>query len=431
MKFLLLAASLFAALPAHAGALPLREQARITDELVAERLDTLLPPLMQRTGIDMWLVVSREYNEDPVLKTMLPAEWLSARRRTILVFARDPQTGKVDKLAIARYNVGSAIRSAWDTQRFPDQWDALAELVRTRRPAKIGIDTSTDFGHADGLDHTDYVELMQKLPAEYRARVVSAEPLAVGWLETRSAREMQLYPYLVQQTHKLIDEGFSAAVVTPGVTTTRDVEWWFRQQIRERGFDTWFHPTVSIQRADAQATGETILPGDLLHVDIGITYLRLNTDVQQHAYVLKPGETAAPAGLVQAFGNANRLQDILTGQFAAQRSGNQILAAALAQARKEGIAPTIYTHPLGLHGHAAGPTIGMWDKQGGVPGSGDAQMHYATAYSIELSAESAVPEWRRNVRMMLEEDGYFDEAGFRYIGGRQRKLHLIPRQSAD
>jgi hypothetical protein len=293
MKFLLLAASLFAALPAHAGALPLREQARITDELVAERLDTLLPPLMQRTGIDMWLVVSREYNEDPVLKTMLPAEWLSARRRTILVFARDPHTGKVDKLAIARYNVGSAIRSAWDTQRFPDQWDALAELVRTRRPAKIGIDTSTDFGHADGLDHTDYVELMQKLPAEYRARVVSAEPLAVGWLETRSAREMQLYPYLVQQTHKLIDEGFSAAVVTPGVTTTRDVEWWFRQQIRERGFDTWFHPTVSIQRADAQATGETILPGDLLHVDIGITYLRLNTDVQQHAYVLKPGETAA------------------------------------------------------------------------------------------------------------------------------------------
>lgn len=431
MKPLLLAALLFAAVPAHAGALPLREQARVTDEIVAERLDTLLPPLMQRTGIDMWIVVSREYNEDPVLKTMLPAEWLSARRRTILVFSRDAQSGKVDKLAIARYDVGSAIKGAWDMQRFPDQWDALADLIRTRKPAKIGIDTSLHFGHADGLDHTGYAELMRTLPADYRARVVSAEPLAVGWLETRTAREMQIYPMLVQETHKLIAEGFSESVITPGVTTTADVQWWFRQQIRERGFDTWFHPSVSIQRADARAAGDVIRPGDLLHVDIGITYLRLNTDVQQHAYVLKPGETAAPAGLTAAFAKANRLQDILTGQFAAQRTGNQILAAALAQAKKEGIAATIYSHPIGLHGHAAGPAIGRWDLQNGVPGIGDVAMHHGTAYSIELSAESAAPEWSRNVRIMLEEDGYFDEAGFRYISGRQRKPLLIPRQAGD
>ena len=442
MKKLLLAALLSTATLAHAGALPLREQARVVDELVAERLDALLPPLMQQTGIDMWIVMSREYNEDPVLKTMLPAEWLSARRRTILVFARDPQSGKVDKLAIARYNVGSAIKAAWDMQRFPEQWDALADLVRSRKPGRIGINTSAHFAHADGLDHTDYLELMRHLPAEYQGKVVSADKLAVGWLETRTAREMQIYPQLVNATHKIIAEGFSEQVITPGLTTTEDVEWWFRQKIRDSGYDTWFHPTVSIQRGDAQAFNHArsfsarpgdsvILPGDLLHVDIGITYLRLNTDVQQHAYVLKPGERAAPAGLVAAFAAANRLQDVLTGQFRAQRTGNQILSAALAQAKQEGIAATIYTHPIGLHGHAAGPAIGMWDMQGGVPGSGDASLHFGTAYSIELNAESPVPEWNRKVRVMLEEDGYFDEAGFRYIDGRQRQLHLIPRQPAQ
>lgn len=438
MKKLLLAALLSAASLAHAGALPLREQARVIDELTAERFDTLLPGLMQQSGIDMWIVVSREYNEDPVLKTMLPAEWMSARRRTILVFARDAASGKVDKLAIARYGVGSSIKAAWDMARFPNQWDALADLIKSRKPGKIGINTSTHFAHADGLDHTEYTELVQKLPAEYQGRLVSAEKLAVGWLETRTAREMQIYPQLVNETHKIIAQGFSEQVITPGLTSTADVEWWFRQKIRDLGYDTWFHPTVSIQRADPQQfdhlasfsnrpKNNIIQPGDLLHVDIGITYLRLNTDVQQHAYVLKPGEIAAPAGLLAAFAKGNRLQDILTGQFRAGRSGNEMLAAALAQAKQEGIAAVIYSHPIGYHGHAAGPAIGMWDMQGGVPGSGDAILHPATAYSIELNAESNVPEWKKPVRIMLEEDGYFGADGFRYISGRQQAPHLIPR----
>lgn len=438
MKKLLLAALLSAASLVHAGALPLREQARVIDELTAERFDTLLPGLMQQSGIDMWIIVSREYNEDPVLKTMLPAEWMSARRRTILMFVRDAASGKVDKLAIARYGVGTSIKAAWDMARHPNQWDALADLVRTRKPAKIGINTSTDFAHADGLDHTEYTELLQKLPTEYKNKVVSAEKLAVGWLETRTAREMQIYPQLVNETHKIIAQGFSEQVITPGLTSTEDVEWWFRQKIRDLGYDTWFHPTVSIQRADAQAFDHLasfsdrpktniIQAGDLLHVDIGITYLRLNTDVQQHAYVLQPGETAAPAGLLAAFAKANRLQDILTGQFRTGRSGNAILAAALAQAKQEGIAPVIYSHPIGYHGHAAGPAIGMWDMQGGVPGSGDAALHPATAYSIELNAESTVPEWKKPVRIMLEEDCYYGADGFRYISGRQRTPHLIPR----
>jgi Xaa-Pro aminopeptidase len=428
MKKFLLALWLMLGTAAQAQVLPVRDQATVVNQLLAERFDTVLPEAMRQTGIDMWIVVSREYNEDPVIKTMLPAEWLNARRRTILVFHRDAASGKVERLAVARYNVGKAITAAWDMRKFPRQWDALADIVSTRKPNRIGLNISPHFGHADGIDHTDYTELLAALPAAMRSRVVSAEPLAIRWLETRTAREMQIYPQLVNATHRIIAEGFSGRVITPGITTTEDVVWWFRQKIRDLGYDTWFHPTVEIQREDKQrANPDVITPGDLLHVDIGISYLRLNTDIQQHAYVLKPGETAAPAALQQAFARANRLQDILTAQFQPGRSGNAVLAAALAQARAEGIRPTIYTHPIGYHGHAAGPAIGMWDAQGGVPGSGDDVLRPRTAYSIELNAASDIPGWREPVRIMLEEDAYFDESGVRYIAGRQKQLLLLPR----
>ena len=223
----------------------------------------------------------------------------------------------------------------------------------------------------------------------------------------------------------------------PGITTTDDVVWWFRQRIRNLGLDTWFHPSVAVQRNDAEnfehlrafsnrPKEEVIQQGDLLHVDIGITYLRLQTDVQEHAYVLLPGETDAPESLHKAFANANRLQDILTNAFKVNKTGNQILADALQQAGIENIQATIYTHPIGYHGHAAGPTIGLWDQQKGVSGSGDFPLHLNTAYSIELNAATNVPEWKKSIRIMLEEDGLFTEKGFHFISGRQKKLLLIP-----
>lgn len=422
----------------NAQILSLREQAKVIDEILAERLNTLLPQLMERNNIDMWIIVSREYNEDPVLKTMLPATWLSARRRTILVFYNNLSTKKYEKLAIARYNVGENITANWDMKKFPNQWDALADIISIRNPSKIAINTSRDFGHADGLDHTEYVEMMEKIPAAFKNKVVSAETLAINWLESRTEKEMHIYPQLVSITHNIIEEGFSEKIITPGITTSDDLVWWFRQKIRALGLDTWFHPSVAIQRSDSTSfehlrsfsdrpKDDVIQPGDLVHVDFGITYLRLNTDCQQHVYILKTGESEAPLSLQKAFAKTGRLQDILIAQFQKGKTGNQILAAALAQAKKEGIEATIYTHPLGFHGHAAGPTIGLWDQQGGVPGSGDFPLYYKTAYSIELNAASDIPEWKKSIRIMLEEDGYFDEMGFRFIGGRQKKLYLLPR----
>lgn len=419
--------------------LPERERATLIDDILEDRFNNLLPKLMRREGIDMWVIISREYNEDPVLKTMLPSTWLSARRRTIMVFFDKGEKDGIERLAIARYDVGNLLKGSWDIDVRPNQWEALVKIITDRNPKKIGMNFSTNYAHADGLTFTEQKEFMEKLPADYQKRISSAERLAVGWLETRSEKEMAIYPQICRISHQIIQEGFSEKVIHPGITTTDDVVWWYRQRITDLGMETWFHPTVDIQRADPEnfdhlrtfskrPNKQVIMPGDLLHVDFGITYLRLNTDQQQHAYVLKPGETEVPESIKKAFRNGNRLQDILTEQFKTGKSGNQMLLAALDQAKKEGITASIYTHPIGVHGHAAGPTIGMWDQQGGVPGSGDYPLFPNTAYSIELNAATDVPEWKKVIRIMLEEDGYFDEKGFRYIDGRQTEIYTIPRK---
>jgi Xaa-Pro aminopeptidase len=417
----------------------LDEQARAAaiNEVLEDRFDHLLPQLMRREGIDMWIIISREYNEDPVMRTMLPAEWLSARRRTVMVFYDGGPNQPLEKLAIARYDVG-LLKAQWDLNVYPDQWEALVEVIRARNPKRIGINTSATYGLADGLVHTEYELLMQKLPDTFRQRLASAEKLAIAWLETRTDKEMALYEQIGRLSHLIVAEGLSERVIQPGVTTTDDVVWWYRNRVRELGLDTWFHPTVDIQRADPEnfdhlrtfskrPERQVIMPGDLLHVDFGITYLRLNTDMQQHAYVLRPGEQSAPEDLHAALRQANRLQDILTSRLAVGKTGNQVLEEALAQARSEGIDGSIYSHPIGFHGHAAGPAIGMWDNQKNVPGTGDYPLYPNTAYSIELNAAVPIPEWNKTVRIMLEEDGYFDAAGFRYIDGRQQELWLIPR----
>lgn len=413
-----------------------RERSAIVDTILNERINKLLPELMDDTAIDMWILISREYNEDPVLKTMLPSTWLNARRRTILVFYRNKEENRFDKLAIARYNVGSAIVSAWDKEKQPDQWQALIDIIEERDPKRIGLNTSDNFGLADGLVHTDRTAFLERLPTTFKNRIVSAEPLAVRWLETRTSTEMKYYKQLVELTHDIIAEAFSTTVIKPGVTTTNDVVWFLRQKVTDLGLETWFHPTVDIQRTDEKLEshitafsnrpdGQVILPGDLLHCDFGITYLRLNTDCQQHAYVLKEGEKEAPAYLINALKDGNRVQDILTQHFKTGKSGNEILLGALKEGKNDRLLPAIYTHPLGLYGHAAGPTIGMWDSQGGVAGTGDYPLFENTVYAIELNTTVHIPEWKKDIRIMLEEAGFWGISGFNYVNERQTNLIII------
>jgi Xaa-Pro aminopeptidase len=388
----------------------------------------------------MWVIISREYNEDPVIKTFLPATWHAARRRTMLVLYKAPGSKTVETFAVARYDVGKSFKKAWDPDTQPDQWKRLSELIVEKNPKKIGLNIAKDFGHADGLNVTEYNTLKSYLPENFQNKITSAQNLAVGWLETRTPSEMATYRHLQTIANDIIADGLSEEVITPGVTTTDDVVWWYRERIKELKLDTWFHPSVDIQRADPASQGqlrsfavkadsEVIMPGDMLHIDFGISYLRLNTDTQQLAYVLKLGENEVPQYLKDAMKVGNRLQDILTSQFVTGRSGNQILRETRKIMDAEGIKGSIYSHPLGMHGHASGPTIGMWDNQGDTPGAGDYPMYPNTVYAIELNAVVFLKEWNKELRVQLEEGAFFDGEKVTYLNGRQIEIMPVPRKN--
>ena len=413
-----------------------KERAILKDELLEDRFQNLLPQLMDDADLDMWLLISREYNEDPVLKTMLPATWLNARRRTMILFYRNKEQNTMERIAEARYDIGKSIKSAWNKELEPNQWKALSAIIAERNPNKIGINYSKNFALADGLVKTDYEELLENLPDSLTSKLVSAEKLAIAWIETRTEKEMNLFKKLVTITHDIIDDAFSEKVIIPGKTTTEDVVWFMRQKVTDMGLETWFHPTIDLQRSNQKLkshiysfskgdTDKVIQKGDLLHCDFGITYIGLNTDCQQHAYVLKDEETEVPEFLAMAFKKGNRLQDILTTTMQEGKTGNEILLSSLATAKSEGLRPSIYTHPLGKYGHSAGTTIGMWDSQGGVPFKGDYSLHKNTAYAIELNVTVTISEWQKDIRIMLEEAGFYGDNFFEYVNERQTEIKPI------
>lgn len=395
------------------------------DRILERRLGRIVPDLMARHGFEAWVIVAREYNEDPVAATMLPATWLStARRTTMLVF----KGGGTDRAAVARYPIGP-FPSVWDPSAEPDQWAALAGYLSDVE-GTIGINVSDTFPLADGLSASQERELRRALS---KHGLAPADNLAIGWLETRLPEEVPAMREACQIAHGFLRRALSPEVITPGVTTTADVAWWLNQSNHDAGFGSWFHAGVTVQRqGDGVATpadgpqDRTIEAGDLVHIDYGLVRNGYHTDQQQHGYVLGPDHTELPESFVTAFGQANRLQDILMESMTPGATGNEVLAATLEKARAESIRPIVYTHPLGLHGHAAGSTIGLWDNQGVVDGQGDYPLGVDTGWSIELAVEFEVAEWDgQPAKIMLEEDAFLGADGVSFLDGRQEAIYLI------
>ena len=415
--------------PDMPGLLSLEERAAVIDRILAERLDIVIPAIMREQGIDMWLLMSREYFEEPVLSTMLDAESFHARRRTILIF-HDPGNGQpIERLTVSRYGLADLFEPSWVPEEQPEQWQAVADIIAERDPQQIAINYSDATRFADGMTLSQYRAMTETLPRQYSERIVSGETLAVRWLESRTDAELDIYPGIVRIAHALIAEAFSRKVITPGETTTGQVRWWYRERLASLGIDPWFHPSVAIQREGTQGMiyeDAVIQPGDLLWTDFGLTYLRLNTDTQHLAYVLKPGETEAPEGLREGLRRTNRVGDFLTASFRAGDSGNTILARAREAALAQGLDPSIYSHPIGFHGHGAGTAIGFWDNQAADP-RGEYPVRAGTTWSIEFTNYYAVPEWGgQRVDFRSEEDAWFDGERVQYLDGRQTELTLIP-----
>jgi hypothetical protein len=410
-----------------------RDRVATENRILTERLEALLPKLMAETKLDMWLVINREYAEDPVYFTLVPQPTFAARRTTMLVFSRKAD-GSVERLSVNRYPFGAPYTSAWSGGNLTEQWQALAKVITERNPQRIGINVSTDWPVADGLTKALHQLLMDALPKDYASRLVSAEPLVVRWMEQRTASELEIYPAIVSLARAVIAEAFSAKVITPGVTTTEDVAWYIRQRYEALGLPVWFMPDVNLQRpglpCEAQAascaTEGVIQRGDVLHTDVGICYLKLCTDTQEMGYVLKVDEQTAPQGLIKALATGNQWQDILTRQFKTGRTGNEVLANTIKETKKLGMISSTYTHPLGFVGHAPGPTIGMWDNQGPDMQHGQWPLYANTAYAIEGNIKQQVPEWDGHyVQIKLEQSAYFDGKQVIYLAGRQTNWHLI------
>jgi hypothetical protein len=444
----LLLLALLSAAPATAQERPfgtLREQAEVRQQWLRLRLERVLPRLMREQGVAMWIIPMREYNEDPVFSSLVSPTTMAARRRTIYVFCDRGGERGVDRVAIGGSAQGGLYRvvrdpdapvgTAGTTRRpaepyGPDQWKLLAPVVEACDPRTIAVNVSATHAFSDGLTVGEWEGLQGAIPPRYRERVVRRELLPLQVIEERLPEQLPRYVEMQRVVHDIISTAFSERVIRPGETRTEDVVWWMRQRVNDLGLGSWFQPSVAVQRVGvemADSANPVIRRGDVLHCDFGITALGLNTDTQHMGYVLRPGETDAPAGLRAALARGNRLQDILLEEMRPGRTGNQVLAAARARMRAEGIDGTIYTHPIGAHGHGAGPLIGLWDRQEGVPGRGDVALRPNTWFSIELQATTPVPEWNgQPVRMGLEEEARLDGSGARHwVLWRQERFHLV------
>lgn len=435
----------------HESILPLRERAKVRDRWLKTRLETLLPGLMEETGIDMWIVTSQEGNEDPVMKTLLPAPMLTSGRRTMLLFFRRPD-GQVERLSI--YRPGSCLdkfyQAVWLSSRDGDwsqfaalspdkgikngnvgipetQMECLRRIIDERKPQRIGLNFSAETAFGDGISHSAFEMIRSSIGEENAAKLVSAAHLAVRWLETRTRDEMDAYQGIAMLTERIMREGLSGDVIHPGVTTAEDLEWWLMQRCEALGLKPWFPFMVAVRRQGAVGlSGDVVIQqGDVVHCDIGFEYLGLCSDIQDNAYVLRRGETEPPQGIRDLFETGRRMQDIVAGQIAAGRTGNQVLAASLEQAGREGITGMLYSHPLGVYGHSAGPTIGLVDNQKHVKGKGDYPIHDNTAYAMELNVYGPIPEWGGQTLMLgIETDILFTGGKVEYLY-RQKELHLV------
>ena len=418
-----------------------------------ERMKTVLPALMKKHGVDMWVVPMREYNEDPVFSSIVSPTTFAARRRTIYLFydpcasVRGACTKPFERLAMGGTSQGGVYQAIRSTKSAAgpaggqvqaqaelwgdEQWQVLKTEIEKRNPKAIMIDVSRVFAFNDGLSAGELDGMREALGPALAAKFQHADDLALDLIATRLPSETAAYKKLQQVVWGIIDTAFSRVVITPGQTHTEDVVWWMRQKVNDLGLGTWFHPSVEVQRkgaTDEQLGANPIIQkGDVLHCDFGITAMRLNTDTQHMGYVLRDGETDAPAGLKAALANSNKLQDIVMGEIKPGRTGDEILASARVKMKAGGIDGTVYSHPIGVNGHGAGPLIGLWDYQDGVPGRGDAKVIPNMWFSIELQATTRVPEWNNQpVRSAQEEDAIVGPDGVvHWALRRQTQFHLV------
>ncbi|KAJ4479303.1 hypothetical protein J3R30DRAFT_3657308 [Lentinula aciculospora] len=403
----------------HYKPLPsLREQAQIRDTWLNERISRI-PSLLKKHGVDAWLMSQREHAEDTIWWSIKNATDYDAHRRTVLLF----------------HTNGSALEGRPNPIKWVDNtgqvWPELLQTLINFNPRRIAINVDENIAFGGGLHVGEYDTISRALGPEWIQRMVNVPLLGIEYVTTKLESQLKYYRDMQHIVWLMMEEGFSHRTILPGVTTTEDLGWWFREKMLTLNVTTWNHPRVSVLTEESfpgwSGTEDIIHEGDLLHIDWGITAMGMNTDTQHMAYVLRDGEIDAPDSLKQGLKKANRMQDIHLDIMRAGMTGNEVLEKCLVQMKIEGIEGQIYSHPIGDWGHDAGAVIGFTNLPQHVPVLGELTILPNTYYSIELYAYHFVPERNEIIRFRIEENAYWDKETerWKFVKGRQENLWLV------
>ena len=367
----------------------LKEQYALKDQCLKERLEIILPQVMEDADVDMWIVASKEYHEDPTFKAMVPAEYLTARRITMFAFSKEADGIHRYSLSMPDKSVAKFYESKWQFGK-EDQMVALKRLIEEKDPKRIALNMSKEFAVCDGFSIGLYQMFKESLGEDIMNKMVNDDLLAMKFMEIRTPTELKLMPEVMSVAHDIMERMYTTDVIKPGITTTNDLEWFMKEEVNKLGLSYWFEPTMDLQRKNGDESRYdscVIQKGDLLHCDFGIYYMNMCTDTQRLGYVAKDDEDTMPQYLLDGMKVGNRFQDIVRENMIVGRTGNEVFEAAMKQAKEEGIQAMLYSHPCNMYGHGPGPTIGLFSNQNAIPIKGDVKLSNNTVYALELNVK--------------------------------------------
>lgn len=407
------------------------QQIVIREGWLAKRHELILP-MMRRHNIDMWVIVNEEFHNDPLTEYIAPPRPYTGNRDIFVFIDTGSALRKVAITGYAEENVKRFFESEDDPKPADQQ---LAALYAQYHPKRIGLSIEARRGVQRALTRDSYQFLAESMGGDAESHFVGAADLIEEYSDTRLPEEFESYKMLVELTDQITRRAFSNEVIHPGKTTVGDVRRWLYDAMGNADVTTWFQQDIRVQRKGSSngmsrgflgvAPESTVIePGDVLHVDFGITAMGFSTDWQKMAYVLRPGEKDAPEGLKHAMANTNAVQEELMTDSRPGRLAGEVYNEIMAAMMKRGIEAKVYSHPIGFQGHGLGAALDYRAAQQGA--SEGKRLRKGSYLSIELNSVTPVPEWDgQKVFVMMEDDAYLTEEGFKTFLPRQTSFYLI------
>lgn len=396
---------------------------RKMNQVRQDKFDLVLPEAMRENNIAMWIVTNREGNLDPLYADMGEG-YVGGNAYYIFTDTGD------ERIERAALGVGGYLLKEGGTYDYFGSADELKVFVTKRNPKSIGLNMSKNFGGADGLTHSAYLELTEILGETYAKRFVSAEKLVSDFRSRRVASEIAIYGEAGEFSYTIAERAFSNEVITPGVTTLEDVAWFMKEEQFKNNLGSSFGmPSVYITGPDgvvATSTDRIIQRGDVLMLDWGVGLMNMFTDMKRVAYVLKEGETKVPVGIQNAFDQGVQVRDIIKKIIKPGVTAQKAEDAVYAALTKAGFNKMkgfnkftdldktdviIGCHSVGNWGHGIGPSIAFFN-----PVRLGYELKPSNLISIELFAYTKIPEWGgKKLRVPLEDDAVITARGVEWL----------------